>query len=170
MRGFPLLAGLAASLMMAVPACAETSPAAEKAADRLIVAQHLKEQMTGMLPVIVDKVMRAVMQAQAQDKAREQEARKIVIEEFSASFGKTIPTLIAKHRDLYLAMFDADELAGLATFYETPLGQKFIAKSPLIQAEMAKFGAEAGRAAGIDAQTRILDRLRKANFNLPAGV
>jgi hypothetical protein len=168
MRAFPILAAFAASLMVAAPACAEVSPAAAKAVDRLIVAQHLKEQMTGMLPVIVDKVIRSVMQVQ--DKTREQEVRKIVTEEFSTSFGKTIPALIAKHRDLYIAMFSADELARLATFYESPLGQKFIAKSPLIQGEMAKFGAEAGRAAGIDAQGRILDRLRKANFNLPAGV
>jgi hypothetical protein len=168
MRGFSLWAAVAASLIVVAPAYAEVSPAAEKAVDRLIVAQHLKEQMTGMLPVIVDKVMRTVMQAQ--DKARAEEARKIVTEEFRASFAKTIPALIVRHRDLYLAMFSADELARLATFYETPLGQKFISKSPLIQAEMAKFGAEAGRAAGIDAQSRILDRLRKANFNLPAGV
>jgi hypothetical protein len=168
-RGLPILIAMAASLMVAVPAAAQPpSPAAEKAVDRLIVAQHLKDQLGTMLPMIIDRTIRLVMQGQ--DASREAEVRTIVSEEFTTSFSRTIPAMVAKHRELYLAMYSADELAGLAGFYESALGQKFVRNSQLVQGEMAKFGAEAGRAAGIDAQTRIIDRLRKAKFNVPAGI
>ncbi|PCI85588.1 MAG: hypothetical protein COB24_12410 [Hyphomicrobiales bacterium] len=60
---------------------------------------------------------------------------------------------------IYLDLFTKKELSDIATFYRTETGQKLILQTPAIMIASAKLGEIAGAKAGINAKSRVANRL-----------
>jgi hypothetical protein len=125
--------GLIALLFTAPTFAQETTPERE-AAERLVELFQLDktfeatmEQVTQASLEMIDS-MEGDEEAKAAAKAGMQESFGVVFEEFSWDRIKPLFT------DIYAEVFTVEELEGLIEFYESPIGQKFIAKQPELAA------------------------------------
>jgi hypothetical protein len=67
---------------------------------------------------------------------------------------------------LYARKFTAEEMRGLANFYRSPMGQKFIAAMPELTAEAMKLGNVWGRQIALDAERKVREEMRRRGFDL----
>lgn len=66
--------------------------------------------------------------------------------------------------DIYLDMFTAEELAGLAAFYATDIGQVMLERTPELMMRGAQEGTKVGMIAGMKAGPLMADRIRDENL------
>lgn len=119
---------------------------------RLLEAMKVEEQMVGgfeaMLPIV--NQLSAKLQL---DRAETEELKNIYRDWFDNDFDKFyISTQIA---DVYADTFTHDEIKSMVEFYQTPVGQKLVEKSP----ELAKIGARFGMEEAQRKQKELLERL-----------
>jgi hypothetical protein len=62
---------------------------------------------------------------------------------------------------VYARNFTADDLRALIVFYKTPVGQKFLQKTPLLAQQTMAVGQQFGRSVASEIRTRMIDELRK---------
>ncbi len=65
---------------------------------------------------------------------------------------------------IYLDMFTEEELAGLASFYASDIGQVMLERTPELMMRGAQAGAEVGMIAGMKAGPMMADRIRDENL------
>jgi len=80
----------------------------------------------------------------------------ILVEEFIDEFTVSMKDSTA---ELYLELFDEQELSDIAQFYSTPSGQALIAATPTLVEAGVTMGQEAGQRAGVNATPRVAARL-----------
>ena len=85
-----------------------------------------------------------------------------VPEEFWTAFSKELnaDTLIAMIIPIYDRHYSAAELSQLIDFYQTPLGKKVVAATPLIMQESMQAGQSWGREIG----EKVYEQLRKGGY------
>jgi hypothetical protein len=192
MRG-PLIPALAAALLCAAtaPAAAAAEPAslaaatdasaaeatarfdalpeAERkarldAAGRMMAAADMEKQLRQSLNTTVGFLMPIFVRG---NESKEADVLAIVSEEFLAQADKMVPILSEQVRRRHAEIFTAQELDGLAAFYGSPLGKRFTAVTPELQARLMRDGGPVGEAAAQAALPRIIDRLKAAHLNVP---
>lgn len=180
-----LLAGLLAALgSPAVAAAAEPAPVAEaadpaiafdalpeaerkarlEAAGRMMAAADMEQQLRQSLKSTVGFLMPIFLQG---NEGKQADVATIVTEEFLVQSEKMVPLLTEQVRRRHAEVFTAPELDGLAAFYGSPLGRKFTAVTPDLQARLMRDGGPVGEAAAQAALPRIIDRLKAAHLNVP---
>lgn len=183
-----LLAGLLAAPVLAAPASAAPAtgpavaaeaaqaeaafnalPEAERsarleAAGRMMTAGKMEDQLRQSLKSTVGFLLPIFLKG---NETHQDTVMDIVTEEFLLQSEKMVPLLAEQMRRRYAELFNAVELDGLANFYKSSVGQKFIAVSPELQARLMHDGGPVGEAAAQAALPRIIDRLKASNLNVP---
>jgi hypothetical protein len=67
---------------------------------------------------------------------------------------------------IYASNFTAAELHDLTAFYDSPTGQKFLQKTPIVTQQTMLAGQKFGQSAGAEAQKQMLDELRNKGHSL----
>lgn len=172
--------GVPAAAAPAVPApaaVAATDPAATfealpeterkarlEAAGRMMAAADMEQQLRQSLKSTIGFLMPIFL---AGNEGKQDDVLAIVTEEFLLQSEKMVPLLTEQVRRRHAEVFTAAELDGLAAFYASPLGRKFTAVSPDMQARLMRDGGPVGEAAAKAALPRIIDRLKAAHLNVP---
>ena len=171
--------GVAANAAPAAPATAvaapdpaaafDALPEAERkarmdAAGRMMVAADMEQQLRQSLKTTISFLMPIFLQG---NEGKQDDVLAIVSEEFLLQSDKMVPLLTEQVRRRHAEVFTAAELDGLAAFYASPLGRKFTAVSPDMQARLMRDGGPVGEAAAQAALPRIIDRLKAAHLNVP---
>lgn len=175
-----LLSVLAAPLAAAEPAAPATAaadpaaafdalPEAERkarldAAGRMMAAADMEQQLRRSLGSTIGFLMPIFLRG---NEGKQEDVLAIVTEEFLAQANRMVPILTEQVRRRHAEVFTATELDGLAAFYASPLGQRFTAVSPELQARLMRDGGPVGEAAAQAALPRIIDRLKAARLNVP---
>jgi uncharacterized protein len=140
------------------PSVAQTpSPEAVTAAKELIAIMKIDEQFKVMMPSIIAALKPAIVQNRP-EVARDFDA-------FTPMLLQAFQSRLAEMQDaiatVYASNFSADDLHALAAFYKTPVGQKFIQKSPTVTQQSLLVGQQFGRAVGAELRHRMVDELKK---------
>ena len=128
--------------------------------------QHLLE-LTGssktaqlMASIVSTQILQQLQQQHPEIPARAVEiARATLDEEFKTAFAPD-GTLMRDLGGIWSKHFTHDEILGLITFYETPLGRKVIDTLPAIAQEGAQAGMEWGQQHIPEISKKVQDRLR----------
>lgn len=155
---------------------AEPEPAKIAAASKLIESLHIDAQydvlFTQMLPPMTQQVFSAIrndatidprIRRYLADDNNMASAQRFFATESLAGFKARYAALKLATAKEYARAFTLDELAGLANFYASPLGQKTLSVQPLIEQRLFPIGADAGRDVGADAMRKTLEKLLTDN-------
>ncbi|WP_143873923.1 DUF2059 domain-containing protein [Catenovulum sediminis] len=127
--------------------------ASNSSVDKMFETMQMDSQLNGgfeaMLPVIDQ------MSGQLKlDAAAKEELTNIYRTWFNEDIDRT--AVIDKIKQLYAQSFTEKEIQQVTKFYQTPVGQKFLQKSP----ELMKLGAQIGMAEAQSKQAQLLSRLK----------
>ncbi len=131
-----VVAGLAAA-MIAGSALAQAAPAPSprqvELARRYVVAMNMDQSFEGMM-----KSMLPIVQSQMRDAEKLTPEQHEVLAKITLDASRRMMSkMMAKMPVLLAEVFTEQELEGLVNFYESPIGQSLIAKSPQLSAKMA---------------------------------
>lgn len=160
------LSAVAALSLMAAPAFAQApaSPAAAapsaralELSHRLIVAMHVNDSfaamMRALIPQMVDLQARRIP-------GFKPEWRQPLIEATQEAAGDDLmPALMKRAEPIYAQTFTEDELAQAVAFYESPVGQSIIRKSPSITPRLVGDLQTLAMAMGADVQARFCKKI-----------
>jgi len=160
MRHFVIAAAgiLTAALLFAAPARSQSaSPDALAAAKELVIASKAAEGFKSVLPLIVQQMKPSIVKGKAAVEKDFDAVTPPLLEAATQQMGKFVDEIAA----VYAANFSADELRQVTAFYQTPAGQKFLEKMPVIAQESMMTGQKLGQQITQDLETRIKEELRK---------
>ncbi|WP_088343460.1 MULTISPECIES: DUF2059 domain-containing protein [Rhodomicrobium] len=172
-------AGIGLLAAAALPAIAQTAAPAEapqqtplpkadpaklKAAMDLLTATNADAQFAGIIPDIF-RQLRAELPASAAAADQKQNVDQ-VFAETEKQFAARRSELLEQIASLYASKFSIEEMKGLADFYRTPLGQKFVATTPSLASEALRIGDAWEDKVGSEAEARIRDELQKRGVSL----
>ncbi len=127
---------------------------------------HLDSQFDVIIPQIVDMMLGVLLKGNA---GHEEQVRRIASEEMTTAFTLHRKEMIDVTRDTYRRNFNDAELGDLTAFYQSPTGQKFIARQSQIVRQSMAGGAAVGQAAAREALPRIIERMKALNLSVPKG-
>ena len=129
------------------------SLAQESAIDEMFRVMSMDKQMAGgfeaMLPMIDQMATQLSLDNQGKEGLKEI---------FRSWYKEDIDRekLLNEFKGLYTDTFDDDEIREITNFYKTPVGRKFLDKSP----ELMQIGAQLGMQEGQLRQAQLLERLK----------
>ncbi|MCG2841837.1 DUF2059 domain-containing protein [Sandaracinobacter sp. RS1-74] len=135
-----------------------------EAAGRMMASADMQAQIRKSLDSTVGYLMPVFMRG---NEGKQGEVAAIVTEEFLAEANRMVPMLAEQVRRRHAEIFTAAELDQLTAFYSSPIGRKFTAVSPELQARLMRDGGPVGEAAARAALPRIIARLKAAHLNTP---
>ena len=157
----------------APPVAPAIDPARLAAAGRLLDAMHIERQydamFTQMIPLMTaqlfgslkdDVKVPVALRNELAKPDQAAEAQRLFAVATLNGFKARYPELKAATAREYAALFTGDELAQLAAFYESPVGQKTLIAMPQLQAKLFPIGMAAGRAVGQEALRKTLERMQ----------
>jgi uncharacterized protein len=149
----------AATVLAVVPAPAQTPPppAPENlaAAHQLIDVMKATDQFKAVLPILITNLKGAIVQNRP-DVEKQYDAMMPI---FAEKAQQRLTELTDTMAEIYARNFTLNELHDLVAFYQTPTGQKFIERQPVIaQASMA-----AGRTFGQSVARDVQDQMKQPN-------
>jgi uncharacterized protein len=161
---FARIAGLfVVTLLLVAPVRAQSpSPDAEAAARELVNTIKLADQYKVLLPTIFQHLKPAIVQNRP-DVERDFDALMPVLRD---RIGARIDELVNAVVLIYASNFTAAELHDLTAFYDSPTGQKFLQKTPIVTQQTMLAGQKFGQSAGAEAQKQMLDELRNKGHSL----
>jgi len=132
-----LAQGHAASATAAAPSA---NPKSEALARRYLKAIHFESlmdtMMGAMLPLITDSAAKQAPNLTAADRAKLTDIVRASMREFYT------PKMIERMVPIYAATFTEAELEAIVAFYESPVGQAVVAKSPSLAPKSADVARE----------------------------
>lgn len=143
-----------------------TAHANEKAVDELFDVMDMDQQLSGGVEATMPMLDQMAMQLRLN--AEEKEELKSI---FRAWFEEDIDRskVIGEVKALYVETFTKDEIEKITAFLKTPVGQKFINKSP----ELMQRGSQIGIAEAQAKQHKLMERMKpfleKHNINRRSG-
>jgi hypothetical protein len=149
---------LATIWLTPIPARAQTpSPESIAAAKELVATINLGEQFKNLMPTIMTTLKPAIVQGRP-NVERDYDA---MIPMLLQSFQSRMEELSDAVVKVYASNFSADDLRALIVFYKTPVGQKFLQKTPLVARQTMAVGQQFGRSIASEIRTRMIEELRK---------
>jgi hypothetical protein len=127
------------------------------AAKELIIASRAMDQFKLMLPRMAQAMKPAVLSGRPQMEGDFD----VIIAVLLKGMSTRIDDLMDQIALVYARHFTGDELRQLATFYRTPVGQKFLQTQPALMQEGGTIGQNWGRTIGGEMQSQINEELRK---------
>lgn len=126
--------------------------AQEKPIDELFSVMAMEEQMAGgfeaMLPVIDQMSTKFKLDSEGKE-----ELKNIFRTWYNEDIDRS--KMINEMKRLYSQAFTADEMAEIISFYKTPIGQKFLEKSP----QLMQLGAQIGMKEAQSKQIKLMERV-----------
>ena len=161
--------GLLVVVMMlaAPPARAQTaaptpSPESLAVAKELVATIHLADQFKALMPTIMKGLKPAIVQGRS-DVDRDYDAlTPVLLEGFQARYDELSEAIAI----IYANNFTPDDLHGLIAFYKSPVGQKFLQKTPVVTQQSLLAGQKFGQSVAADLKQRIIEELRKKGHDL----
>jgi hypothetical protein len=141
-----------------MPVRAET-PSSESiaAAKELVATIKLGEQFTSLMPTIMTTLKPAIVQGRANVERDYDAMIPMLLQSFQSRMDELSDAVVK----VYASNFTADDLRTLIVFYKTPVGQKFLQKTPLLAQQTMAVGQQFGRSVASEIRTRMIDELRK---------
>ena len=165
MRHIAIAAFVAAFLFAVTPLRAQTPPAAPPqnlaAARELVAAMHATDQFKAMLPTI----FQALKPVFVQDRPDVEKDYNAIMPIIITSAMKRVNEFADRLAVIYANNFSVDELRDLIAFYQTPTGQKLVARQPVIARDSMAAGQQFGQTLVNDLKGEISEELRKRGHN-----
>jgi uncharacterized protein len=155
---------VAAQSPQPAPTPAPAAPPAENlaAARDLIRVIKATEQMKILLPNIFAMIKPAIVQGRPQVAKHFDEIAPMM----TAAALRRMDVFADLLANIYARNFSADELRDLIAFYQTPTGQKLIARQAVIAQQSLVAGQAFGRELAADIKQQMIDQLRKRGDNI----
>jgi uncharacterized protein len=148
---------------VAAPAVSQQAPAdAIPVARELITVMRATDQFKLIFPIIMQSLKPAIVQGRPQVE-RDMDAVMPVLIEAANSRVDEIGDQMA---GVYARAFTVDEMRQLIAFYQTPVGQKLLEKSPTLVQESMSIGRAWGQRLGAELKDMMIDALRKKGHQL----
>jgi hypothetical protein len=154
---------LAVTLVFSRPAYPQSpSPEAAAAARELVEAARTTAQFKTLLPLMLQQMKPVVVQGRPEVERDYDRIVPLLMELANRQVGEFAEEVAA----LYARNFTVDEIQQVTAFYRSPVGQKFLEKTPVIAQESMVMGQKFGQRIVQDLQTRMRDELRKRGHNI----
>lgn len=135
----------------------DIDPKALEAARALIIATRA----TANMELLIDAMVPSMVELLKRDKADiPEDVIAKFIPEFRAEMQKALPQITELYARVYAKHFTLQELQDVAKFYESPLGRKLIAETPLILKETLPIAQQWGEKVGQQAAINAIAKLR----------
>jgi hypothetical protein len=152
------LLALAAIWLTPMPARAESlSPESIAAAKELVATIKLGEQFKSLMPTIMTTLKPAIVQGRANVERDYDAMIPMLLQSFQSRMDELSDAVVK----VYASNFTTDDLRALIVFYKTPVGQKFLQKTPLLAQQTMAVGQQFGRSVASEIRTRMIEELRK---------
>jgi hypothetical protein len=138
------------------------SPDAMTAARSLVTTMKLPDQYKSLLPAILLGLRRELTQDRPEIE-RDYDSMKPVIE---AAFTPYYTAMLNDVAAVYASNFTVAEMRDLETFFQRPVGQKYLEKAPAITQQTNQVTQDASRKAAEDLRTRLTEALRQKGHKL----
>lgn len=146
-------------LLVGVPILSHADEASHRAAAMKLLAKvNSQDTMMAAFPAMLDPLSKQLAQ-QGIPKEGVEEVRKAVMDWLKKEVNFDV--LAPKLAELYMKEFTEQELNDIVKFYETPLGQKLLAKLPVLMQQGAVIGQQAVQAKQADLQKIIMEIVSK---------
>lgn len=143
---------------------AEEKPPAVVKAERLIDLFGADSTIEQMIVPMIDQITGIIIQANPEDGPV---IRELMNDYFLPEFKNRLPEYMELSARLYAEHFTEAEIDELIAFYETPLGQKMIAKFPVLTQESMQLGGLWGQQVALDAYNKLLPKLKERGLQEP---
>jgi hypothetical protein len=154
---------LAVVLAFSGPAYPQSpSPEAAAAARELVEAARTTAQFKTLLPLMMQQMRPVVVQGRPEVERDYDRIVPLLMELANRQVGEFAEEVAA----LYARNFTVEEIRQVTAFYRSPVGQKFLEKTPVIAQESMVMGQKFGQRIVQDLQTRMRDELRKRGHNI----
>jgi hypothetical protein len=141
-----------------MPARAESlSPESIAAAKELVATIKLGEQFKSLMPTIMTTLKPAIVQGRANVERDYDAMIPMLLQSFQSRMDELSDAVVK----VYASNFTTDDLRALIVFYKTPVGQKFLQKTPLLAQQTMAVGQQFGRSVASEIRTRMIEELRK---------
>jgi hypothetical protein len=135
---------------------------AEAAARELVATIKLDEQFKALLPMVF-KAMKPTIVQNRPDVDRDFDALVPLLQQkMNSRFNELVDAMVV----IYASNFSAEELRELIAFYKSPIGQKYLQKTPMIAQQTMAAGQKFGQTAGAEAQKEMMEQLRNKGHSL----
>jgi uncharacterized protein len=158
------LIGLFAVIAFSLAPSLAQSPTSDSqaAAKELIVTMKLDEQFKALMPMILQNLKPAIVQNRPDVDKDYDALAPTLLSGFAARISELSDAVTA----IYASNFTAEELRAATAFYQSPAGQKFLQKTPLVTQQTMAAGQKFGQSVGAEAQKRMMDELRNKGHTL----
>jgi hypothetical protein len=157
-----LLAGLAAPALAQVPA-APVDPAVRAEAESTLRTLNMQNTMEATMSALRSNLVAQMQQAGRVDEAR---AAAAVDELILPAMRAAVPQMMAGIAEIWARHYTVEDLRSLRAFYETPVGRKSLALTPVLAQETAQMTQTLLPRILQDTMIRNRDALRSRGINL----
>ena len=138
------------------------SPDAMTAARSLVTTMKLPDQYKGLLPGILLGLRRELTQDRPEIE-RDYDSMKPGME---ASFTPYYTAMLNDVAAVYASNFTVAEMRDMETFFQRPVGQKYLEKAPAVTQQTNQVTQDASRKAADDLRARLTEALRQKGHKL----
>ncbi|MCC8941373.1 DUF2059 domain-containing protein [Bradyrhizobium sp. Arg68] len=153
---------LMAPLARAQTAAPAPSADALAAARELVTTIHFVDQFKALMPTLMTSLKPAIVQGRSEVERDYDALMPVMLAAFQARFSELSEAVAI----VYANNFTPDDLRGLIAFYKTPVGQKFLAKSPALTQQSLLAGQKFGQSVSVELRQRMIEELRKKGHNI----
>jgi|SRR5215470_7145293 len=137
-------------------------PDAMAAARELVTVTRAADQLKALLPLIMQQLKPAIVQGRPEVE-RDFDAMVPIMLEIANTRSAA---MIEEVAGVYARNFSAGEMQQLIAFYRTPVGQKFLEKTPVVMKESMAVGQKFGQSIAGELRARMIEELRKRGHNI----
>src|SRR6202795_1539487 len=138
------------------------SPDAMTAARSLVTTMKLPEQYKALLPAIVLGLRRTLTQERPEIEGDYDSMKPMV----DAAFAPYYTAMLDDVAPIYANNYTVAEMRDMETFFQRPVGQKYLEKAPAVTQQISQVTQDASRKAADDMRTRLTEALRQKGHKL----
>ncbi len=150
--------------LLSICTAAAQKPSAEAmtAARSLVTTMKLPDQYKALLPAIVLGLRRTLTQDRPEIE-RDYDSMKPMVD---AAFQPYYTAMLDDVAAIYANNYTVAEMRDMEAFFQRPVGQKYLEKSPVITQQTAKVTQDASHKAADDLRARLTEALRQKGHKL----
>jgi uncharacterized protein len=158
----PLL--ITSMFLLSICTASAQAPSAEAmtAARSLVTTMKLPDQYKALLPAIVLGLRRTLTQDRPEIE-KDYDSMKPMVD---AAFQPYYTAMLDDVAAIYASNYTVAEMRDMETFFQRPVGQKYLEKSPVINQQIVKVTQDASRKAADDLRARLTEALRQKGHKL----
>jgi uncharacterized protein len=138
------------------------SPDAMTAARSLVTTMKLPEQYKALLPAILLGLRRTLTQERPEIES-DYDSMKPMLD---AAFAPYYTAMLDDVAAIYANNYTVAEMRDLETFFQRPVGQKYLEKAPAVTQQISQVTQDASRKAADELRTRLTEALRQKGHKL----